>query len=184
MASWDRAPKEPPKAYAHFTIYRDLGPERTLNKTSTVCGVTEGSLQQESARWNWTDRCDQWDAHVRALHDRAFLKETEKKGRQRAQAFTALLTKALEALKHVDVQKTTLEKVAAAMKVATEGMRLEEGLETARVSLEVNDARTLIASLPPDLRREVLRALAADAAGERRPVAAGGVPLGLGEPGE
>jgi hypothetical protein len=180
MSAWDRQPKEPPKAYLHFTVYRDLGPQRTLGKASGICGITEGSLQQESHTWNWVGRCDQWDAHVQAIHDRAFVTEAAKRGRERAQAFTKLLGKCLEALEKVDVSEVPLEKIASALKVASEGMRLEEGLETQRVSMEVADARTLISQLPAEVRREVIRALAEHAAAERSSVVAGGVPLGLG----
>lgn len=179
MAAWDRQEKEPPRAFAHFTIYRDLGPDRTLTKASRLCGVTEGSLKQESSAWNWTPRCDQWDAHVQAIGDRAYLTETARRGRQRAQAHMALLAKALEALRQLDVKKANLAQIASALKVASEGMRLEEGLETARVSMEVTDARVIISRLPPEIRQPLLRALADDVAARGREESAGGVPFGL-----
>lgn len=169
MAAWDRSEKphprtgkpwqEPPRAYQHFTIYRDLGPGRTLEKTAEIQGVKLHTLEGISYDWNWVSRCDQWDAHVQALQQRAYLDEAAKRARQRAQAYTALLTKSLQALQQVDLEKATLAQIAAAMKVAVEGMRLEEGLETARVSMEVQDARTLLARLPVEVRREVIRAL-------------------------
>lgn len=159
MAAWDRQPKEPPRAYQHFTVYRDLGPVRTLDNTAKLQGVSLATLLEQSARWNWVARADQWDAHVQQISQRAYLDEAAKSARRRAQAFTALLGKSLEALRSVDISKATLAHVAAAMKAATEGLRLEEGLETARVSMEVVDARTIISRLPAEVRAGLLAAL-------------------------
>jgi hypothetical protein len=179
MAAWDRQPKEPPRAYLHFCTYRDLGPERTLEKARQIHGLALVTLECESARWNWVARCDQWDAHVQAIHDRAFLTEAAKRGRQRAQAFMALLGKSLEALKKVDLEGVSLAQVAQAMKVAAEGMRLEEGLETQRVTMELQDARSVLSRLPAEVRSPLLRALDEHARAGGPDGAAGGVPLGL-----
>src|SRR5687767_9014210 len=102
MSVWDKRTDETPKAYRNFTLYRDLGPERSLEKAGQVLGKTKAALEQLSDKYDWVARCDQWDAHVRQIHDRAFLTETARKGRQRAQAFTALLGKCLKALKNVE----------------------------------------------------------------------------------
>lgn len=191
MSAWDRAWKvedgkrrnEPPKVWEHFTHYRDLGPDRTLAKTAQHYGLWESQIRTEAAEWNWTGRCDQWDAHVRAIHDRAFLAETARKGRQRAAAWSALLGKALEALRAFDIEerRPKLGEIALALKSATEGLRLEEGLETARVTMEMQDVRVILACLPAEVRAPLVRALhewgtaagASDSTGER-------VPLGLG----
>ena len=162
MASWDRQPKEPPKAWQQFTQFRDLGPDRTYAKTAQILGIGESYLRTLGAQWSWTERGDQWDAYVKGIQDRAFLTEAAKAGKLRAQAFRALLSKALEALKHVDLEKVPLQQVAAAMKIATEGLRLEEGLETARVSMEVNDARVLLSRLPAEVRSGLVRLFEAD----------------------
>lgn len=179
MAAWDRQEKEPPKAYQHFTIYRDLGPERSLAKVGQILGVAVQSLEPKASQWNWVARCDQWDAHVQVIQQRAYLDEAAKRGQQRAKAYTALLGKSLEALGKIDLSRANLGQVAAAMKAAAEGMRLEEGLATARTTLELQDARFILSRLPAETRREVLQALGAELGAGRDPVATGGVPLGL-----
>jgi hypothetical protein len=181
MSAWDRQPQEPPRAFQHFCTYRDLGPERTLEKVGKHWGVSQSLMEQESARWNWTGRSDQWDAHVQSTHDRAYLTEAARQGRTRAQAHRALLGKALEALRQLDLSKVKLSEIASAVKVASEGMRLEEGLETARVSMELTDARTILSRLPAEVRTPLLRALAEQSGPDGDPGPAGGVPLGLGE---
>jgi hypothetical protein len=179
VAAWDRQEDEPPKAYLHFTVYRDLGPIRTLDNTAKLRGVALPTLLELSAKWNWVARCDQWDAHVQAIHQRAYLTEVAKQARKRASAFEKLLEKSLEALGNVDVEKVPLEKVAAAMKTATEGIRLEEGLETSRVVMEQQDARFVLSRLPTEVRKPLLRALAEHALAGRPEGDSGGVPLGL-----
>lgn len=185
MSSWDRQLKEPSRAYHHFTLYRDLGPERTLGKTSTLTGLTEGALQQESWKWNWTERCDQWDAHVRNLQDRAFLSEAARQAKERAKAYGALLKKTLKALDQIDLEKATLAQVAQALDIAAKGLRLEDGLETSRIAMEVTDARVILSRLPAEVRAPLLRALDRHADAGRDSSSGGGVPLGLGdEPGK
>lgn len=180
MAAWDRQPNEPPKAYSHFCIYRDTGPDRTLPKVAELCAVSLSRVKQLAERYCWTDRADKWDAHVRALHDRAYLAEVAKRGRQRAQAFLKLLAVSLRALDQVKLESATLAQVAAALKVAAEGMRLEEGLETSRVVMEVTDVRTVLAQLPPNIRSGVCKLLAADIDAGADTGSDRAIPLGLG----
>lgn len=134
MASWDRQKDEPPKAFARFTIYRDLGPDRTLAKVGKIADVSAACCEQESAKWNWVSRCDQWDAHLDQIARKAYVTELEKQARQRAQGHSALFGKALQLLAKVDGAR--LGEVAAAMKVATDAMRLEADLATAKIKVE------------------------------------------------
>ena len=185
MASWDRRDGEPAKAYAHFTVYRDLGPERSLAKVGQLLGISTARCEQLSEQYAWVARCDQWDAHLQKIHDRGFLKAAEKRGKQRGQAFTLLLGRALQALEHIteeQLQDMSLDQIAKVMKIAAEGMRLEDGLATKKVQLELQDARSVISSLPTPVRAGLLRALAEHARSTGSGAAAGGVPLGLDEP--
>ncbi len=161
MSAWDRQEKEPPKAYSYFCIYRDLGPqERSLPKVCQLSAISLPRAKTLSEDYGWVGRCDQWDAHLQSTFDRAFVTEAAKRGKQRGQAFTALLAKSLAALQKTKVEGVALKDVAAAMKIATEGLRLEEGLETKRVSMEVTDVRTILARLPAEVRKPLLLALA------------------------
>lgn len=160
MASWDRQKDEPTKAFARFTLYRDMGPERSLAKVGSISGVSAALCEQESAKYGWVARCDQWDAHLDAVARKAYVTELERQARQRAQGHSALFGKALTLLQKVDSAK--LGEISAAMKVATDAMRLEADLATAKTEIDVRDVT------PEEARAELAELVRSRLAGADR----------------
>ena len=64
--AWDRQPGESSKAYAHFCRYRDMGMSRSLRALENVDGCTSGyrQLGRWSSRWDWVERCQEYDDHL------------------------------------------------------------------------------------------------------------------------
>jgi hypothetical protein len=71
MKSYDRSDGETSKAYAAFTIYRDMGVSRSLEKTAAEFYPVIDSSQSHhrnknqlgvwSKKYNWVDRCRDYD---------------------------------------------------------------------------------------------------------------------------
>lgn len=68
--TYDRQDGETTKAYTAFTIYRDMGSSRSLDRVEekiygTQIGHKRGtnltSLKRWSREWNWVDRCRDYD---------------------------------------------------------------------------------------------------------------------------
>ncbi len=68
--TYDRQDGETTKAYTAFTIYRDMGSSRSLDRVEekiygTQIGHKRGtnltSLKRWSREWNWVDRCRDFD---------------------------------------------------------------------------------------------------------------------------
>lgn len=53
---------ESPEAYGYFTIYMELGRERSYGRVGEMTGTTEGNIRKFSKRYNWRERCAQYDA--------------------------------------------------------------------------------------------------------------------------
>ena len=66
MSLWDRQDNEPAKAYNAFTLYRDLGPERTLREAAKRLQRSRSLLDHWSADYQWVSRADAYDAAMRA----------------------------------------------------------------------------------------------------------------------
>jgi hypothetical protein len=68
---WDRLTGESSKAYKHFCLYRDMGPERSLSRMASVpeCTSVRRQLNRWSSRWRWVERCQSYDDHLQ-LQDR------------------------------------------------------------------------------------------------------------------
>jgi len=64
--SWDRQSGESSKAYAHFCLYRDMGFSRSLRALENLDGCTSGyrQLGRWSSRWQWVERCQDYDDHL------------------------------------------------------------------------------------------------------------------------
>lgn len=65
---WERQPNEPPRAFAHFQLYRDQDPKhRSVNRLLSEMADEGGkaayvsTIRAWSARWKWVDRCGAWD---------------------------------------------------------------------------------------------------------------------------
>ena len=162
MSAWDRQPRESARAFHHFTVYRDMRPEeRSVPKAAIAVGISRTRAMELSDQWSWVSRAELWDAHVQAVADRAFLMESARRSRQRAAAAQGLLAVAVRALQAFDVQTAKLGEIAQAIKIAAELARLEEGLETARLRVEVHDARLVLERLPINIRLPLLDMIAA-----------------------
>lgn len=173
-APWDRREKESQKTFSYFCVYRDLGPTRTVAKVGGILGLKPECLEPICSKHGWIERTDQWDAFMAGLRDRVLITDAMKEAKQRGQAYSALLGKALQALQHLDVTKANLRDVASAVKVAVEGMRLEKGLATQVINWEMQDATRVIAMLPEPIRQELCGLLEDEArAGELVGVGAG-----------
>jgi hypothetical protein len=61
---FDQQPNESNKAYAAFSAYLNLGPERSLAAAAKVVGKTKWLLERWSARHQWVDRVRAHDEHM------------------------------------------------------------------------------------------------------------------------
>lgn len=136
---WERQSGEPSKAYAKFCTYRDLGPSRSIPKALAKVGKSSakpGYWQKIAARWNWTGRCDAFDAHVDAERRSAQLEEIVEMNRRQAALAVNALAKLVSALNSINWATITPADFARILDVATKVERLARGAETDRTANE------------------------------------------------
>lgn len=61
LASYDRQPKETPKAWEAFQVFRDLGTKRNLKAVAAELGKGVPGIQKWSGKWKWKPRVRDWD---------------------------------------------------------------------------------------------------------------------------
>lgn len=65
LLPWEKQKGEPGTAFWAFSVYRDLGPRRSLTKVGEIAGETgvaaASSVERWSSRWKWVERADAWD---------------------------------------------------------------------------------------------------------------------------
>jgi hypothetical protein len=60
---WERQPNEPQKSFKAFTVYRDLGLDRSLSKAAEKLDVGKMVLGRISRKFGWVSRCAAYDAY-------------------------------------------------------------------------------------------------------------------------
>jgi hypothetical protein len=80
MNSWDRQKGETARAFAAFSEYRNLGPERSIEQVSQILSKSVQFLKRWSARWSWVERSALFDDHQRKITQDAFEKSMKADG--------------------------------------------------------------------------------------------------------
>lgn len=62
--SFEQQPKESAKAFAAFSLYLVLGPERSIRAVGEKLGKSEGLVERWSARFDWPARVQAHAAHL------------------------------------------------------------------------------------------------------------------------
>lgn len=88
---WERQPREGSLAFAAFTKYLELGPDRTLADVALdpALGITETKARSLSATWKWRDRVNAWEDYLaeaqRKRQQKILETDAEKWARRRLQ---------------------------------------------------------------------------------------------------
>jgi hypothetical protein len=104
---WHRQPGETDKAYLAFTIYRDLGPKRTLQTTREKLGKNSGYnrvLELWSSEHRWGERAAAYDAHLDEVRLNAIEDRVTRLTEKHVKAAQSLIDKGLERLSDLDIE--------------------------------------------------------------------------------
>lgn len=132
---WERQQGETTKAYAAFCVYRDLGPDRSLEKVRKEYEkngkkISVKFLGRWSAKYNWVERARAYDDYL----DYKKREEQEKAIRDMAErhAKVAMLfqQKVLERLQGINPSELSPADLARWLDVATKLERLSRGKPT------------------------------------------------------
>ncbi len=64
---WNQLPDETDTAYHRFTVYLEMGADRSIPKVREKTGKSQGydrHLYRWSSQYNWVDRCRAYDQHI------------------------------------------------------------------------------------------------------------------------
>ncbi len=129
---WERQPGESSKAYAVFCVYRDLGPERSLEKVVPKLGKRRAKqvLERWSVKYGWVARVHAYDDYIerkkREEKEKAILEMAERHAREAM----AIQQKALERLRDIDPSELSPFELIRWIEVAVKIERLSRGEPT------------------------------------------------------
>jgi hypothetical protein len=125
---YERQPGETAKAFAAFTCFRDLGPERSVLKAyqqktgkkhaKQATGVWNGW----ATAYNWHERAAAWDSHLDRQTREAQERARREMGERHAKIAVALQEKAIQRLKAMKLEEMS---PSDALRFTTESIKLE-----------------------------------------------------------
>lgn len=155
---WDRQPSEPQRAWQLFTMFRDLGPQRTMRGVAARAGVEVKTVTRAARVWSWAKRANLYDV----VQDQALQKtsteelaEIRKRQIQIGHLFTttgALVVKKLyDKEKNSDTTEMTARDAAALVDIGVKLLRLNTDQPTERTET------TFVGTLVPAQMTEAMR---------------------------
>ena len=119
---WERQPKETPKPFEAFCVYRDMGTERSLRKVSEKLGKSETLMARWSTAHNWVERAAAWDAEQDRIARQEQIEQIKKMRKRQADSGYALQMKAIKALQELPTNEITAQDI---VRMLVEGGKME-----------------------------------------------------------
>ncbi len=140
METWTRQAGESSKAYAAFCTYRDLGPERSLDKALAAANK-KPTNRRHWARWmdrfSWYARAQAYDDYIEQERRRAQEKEIMEMADRHARIATNFQTAVIQRLTKLEPEELSPSDMAKWFDIAVKVERLSRGEATESVKQEV-----------------------------------------------
>jgi hypothetical protein len=128
--AWDRQPGELPRNHGLFLMYRDMGRIRTVAQLASMSPLKYGSIARIARYGKWVARAGLWDAEQDRIAAIRLQDAREEMARKHSKAARALMDKALERLKTLDVDSISPHALVLMLDTAARIERAALGLET------------------------------------------------------
>jgi hypothetical protein len=136
VRAWDRQSSESAKAYRAFTIFLDLGPDRSLDAAYRSHKGVQGARRRAPGLWQrwyafykWKERADLYDRHVATQHrlakeeeHRKMIEQHTKRAVQLSRSMFAASLRAIslatQRLENMDVLDLDVRELSAVLRAA------------------------------------------------------------------
>lgn len=133
LNSWEPLPGESSRAYSHFVVYRDYGPQRSLVKAAALADIDIDRMGQLSRQYDWVRRAQDYDLWVDRKRREAYEGEIQAMARRHIAAAQAAQRIALQRLEG-DMENEVVPLNPNAMDAADTARLLELGVKIERMS--------------------------------------------------
>lgn len=137
---WERQKSESAQAFEAFSIYLNLGTERSIRAVSHELGKSKTLIDRWSRNNNWVERCRAWDNHLQREAKKAAVAELREMNRRHITLARALQGAAAQALKDRGAAIITDKNLSAVVKLATDLERSSRMYEVDTLSEDLKKA--------------------------------------------
>jgi hypothetical protein len=149
--AWEQQPGELPRNYGLFTMYRDHGRLRSVAQIAGMSPVITYAAMARVARFNrWAERAALWDADQDRITAIRLQDAREEMARRHTKAAGALMEKAMERLRTLDVDSISPHALILMIDTAAKIERAALGLETLNKGATSTTSVTVAASTKTD----------------------------------
>ena len=164
---FEQQAKESAKAFAAFTAYLGMGPERSLDAVRLKCGKCARLIQRWSSQWRWTERVGAHAAHLAVIEREAaealargksaewLKRQQELREREWAmhEKCIAAAERGLKAFMEREKVYANLADIARMLEVASKLGRLASGMATDKTELSGEDGGPIRVELAAALNK-------------------------------
>jgi hypothetical protein len=140
---WERQPGESEKAFEAFSLYLNMGADRTITAVVKQLEKSRSLIDRWKARWEWSDRVREYDNDK----ERQARKEAEKGLRdmyaRQTKIAMSVQTKALQALDALNPEDMSVKDIKEYIKMATDLERLNRSFAAGQHEEKAANAHTL-----------------------------------------
>ena len=141
---WERQPDESAKAFEAFVTYRDMGPDRSIQRVARECTKSVSLIKRWSRERGWTERIRAWDNNLTEAARKKARKEVEDMQRRHIDIGRYMQSKAVRALDKMPEESITPRDATTLAKLGIEVERMARTETSERTEGKARDSQSLI----------------------------------------
>ncbi len=134
--NWNKQKKETAKAFEAFCVYRNMGLERTLEKTADELNKNISLINKWSSKFEWIERTSAYDEYLEEKKLEQQEKEISKMNERHIQESLALQKKALLKLQKLDPGDASVNEMLRMFEMGAKLERTARGATEAKVEVK------------------------------------------------
>jgi hypothetical protein len=155
---WERQRGETSRAWEAFSVYRDMGADRSINKTARKLSKNRTTIADWSVKYEWVKRAAAWDAEQDRIARQEQISEIKKMRKRHADLASAMLVKAARALQRIPEDEIRAGDVSRMVETAAKLERISRGdVETVIEERQGEAAPSAVTFYIPDNHRDQTR---------------------------
>lgn len=151
---WGPQDGETSLAFHYFTVYRDLGPTRTVSAAARSLGKDATFLRQLSAKYAWVDRCMAFDVFLDRAAIESLVRGRTAMRQRHASVAELAFDKIFKRLQTLDPEDMSVRDLATWMDLSVKIDRQARG--EADKTLKVEGEISIVDQLPTRERRNLM----------------------------
>ena len=126
---WERQKGESDKAFEAFSIYRDMGADRSLRAVGQKLGKSRALMERWSVSYKWLERVRAYENELEKEAREQAIKDRKEMIRRHIGFAKLMQKKAQDALRELSVEDMSPKEIREYIKLATDLERLTRSLE-------------------------------------------------------